>query len=152
MKKLPVQWYININEDIDNKLMKKFKNWISQKFMQDVGFEPEFNSYNYGFDGELHRCTSLGEKITLEYWHDCVFGVKEQFEQGEEVLVKDKNHDEWVSVLFVCEYNGLYVADCEGDVDCWDECKKKPSKLDLKIEELKKLAQENGVKLTIICE
>jgi len=131
-------------------------NQISQtggKFKEDVGFEPEFNSFNYGFDGKVHRCTNLGQELTLEDWNDMVFG--EQFEKGEEVLVRDKNYDKtatWVTAIFVSEFEGKFVAKWEDGIDCWDECKKKPSELDIKIEELKKLAEEKGVKLTVICE
>lgn len=147
MKTLPKQWYINICKDMDNFLMDKFKGWISDKFLIDIGFRLKFNSINYGFDGNIYRCTSNGEEITLQYWHDCVFG--EEFEQGEEVLVKDSHHDSWTEAKFICEYKDKFLVEWKSDFYLWHECKRKPSELDIKIDELRKLAEEKGLKITI---
>lgn len=149
MKNLPNEWVVNIKKNENNKLIDKFKKWFNTNTSKQHSFVFNYYGQRSGI-GMYFDFLWKENEITLEEWHECVF--EKQFKEGELVLVKDKNHDEWFSVIFVCEYNGLYIADWDGDVDSWEECKNKPSELDEKIKELNDLAQEKGIKLTITFE
>lgn len=149
MERLLKVWFIDVRQE--HPLIGIFRDW----FDQQVGCNHTFCSNFYGVNEKgIYDCSGshCENVIALEEWYKCVFSVKEQFEKGEEVLVKDKHHNSWVEKTFVCEYKERFVVENKGYLTTWDECKKKPSELDVKIEELKKLAEEKSVKLTIICE
>lgn len=151
MKKLPNKWLIYITGSI-NPLLPKFKKWFNEFDSTDYSFC--FKYYGMNERGTFCTDNSCYQLITLEEWNDCVFGKEETFEKGEEVLVRDKRWtdiNEWVSAIFIAEYRDRYIVECAG-LNSFDQCKKKPSELDVKIEELKKFAKEKGKKLTVIVE
>lgn len=150
MEKLPEVWHINIEEEVNNDLLWNFRRWYTPLFKGVGGVAPNFMSDCYGFDGKRYLCTTKGEKLTLMQWYNCIFG--EQFKKGEEVLVRDHESEGWDKAIFITEFEGKYLVKWCGDFEIYSQCKKKPSELDIKIEELKKLAEGKGVKLTVICE
>lgn len=155
MKKLPQTWFVDISKEIDLALKAKFIKWFNEN-----ADEPTCGTickYHGSWQGELDYWSIKNhekEVITLNEWHDCVFGKEETFEKGENILVRDNRWtdiNEWVSAIFIAEYKGKYIVECAG-LHAFDQCKKKPSELDIKIEELKKFAEEKGKKLTVIVE
>lgn len=149
MEKLPKVWFVDVRQE--HPLIGIFRDWLDQQ----VGCNHTFCSNFYGvnekgiYDCSVSYCENV---IALEEWYKCVFSVKEQFEKGEEVLVKDNRGREWTKATFIAEYKGIYIVYVNDYLFRFDQCKKKPSEIDVKIEELKKLADEKGVKLTVICE
>jgi len=154
MKNLPNRWLVNLKKEKDSLLIEKFLTWFNKinKDTPSRGFD--FHGYWDNIIGFWSGDGNHKYFITLRQWNEMIFGLtpNEQLEKGEEVLVKDKHHDSWVEKTFICEYKGKFIGENKGFLTSWDECKKKPSELDIKIEELKKLAEEKGVKITVICE
>lgn len=154
MKKLPETWFVDIRQhSASQEIIDKFKKWFKQESKGGYDFSLKY----YGKDGNMFFCwdyaMNIFDLISLEEWHDCVFG--EQFEKGEAVLVRDndwKDTKSWVTAIFITEFEGKFVVDWDEQLYYFDQCKKKPSELDIKIEELKKFAEEKGVKLTVIVE
>lgn len=155
MKKLKDTWFIDINKEDNSELKTKFIKWFNAnaKNPQQSGTFKYYGSYKGNLD---FWCANGMEEyfITLTDWNKIMFGKEETFEKGEEVLVRSSRwtDTDWVKAIFIAEYNECYVVDWGGDISSFDQCKKKPSELDIKIEELKKFAEEKGVKLTIIAE
>lgn len=156
METLPHTWLIDLNKETNEQLIDKFLEWFNSN-----ATNPTLGTtykYHGSWRGELDFWNGDGTSkkyfITLEEWNKMTLGLasNEQFEQGEQVLVKDNHHDSWVEKTFVCQYKGRFIGENKGYLTTWDECKKKPSELDIKIEGLKNLAEEKGVKLTVICE
>lgn len=154
MKKLPETWFVDISKESDLALKAKFIKW----FNENAG-NPTCGTickYHGSWSGELDFWSIESHEkdvISLNEWHDYVFG--EQFEKGEEVLVRDndwKDTTSWMTAIFIAEFNGKFVVDWDEQLYYFDQCKKKPSELDVKIEELKKFAEEKGKKLTVIVE
>ena len=148
MGKLPKKWRVNIfNINQQEDLFKKFKTWINNR---DKGYTYCLNLRFYGCDnyvknavGELYTDEKV---ITLEEWHNAIFG--EEFIQGEKVLVRDNCSGKMIDAIFIAKYNDRYIVAINGGIYPMDECKKF-NELDIKIEELKRLAEEKGLKITI---
>lgn len=150
MKKLPNKWLVCVTGS-NNPLLPKFKEWFNKMNGSELSFAFKY----YGMNEGKTFCTDYTcyQLITLEEWHDCVFG--EQFEKGEDVLVRDsdwKDTTSWVTATFISEFDGKFVVDWDENVYYFDQCKKKPSELDIKIEELKKFAEENIEETLYSCD
>jgi hypothetical protein len=148
MKKLPKTWFVDIHQK--EPLIDVFKTWYNDQNNTEHFYSMQY----YGqINGEYDCLSSASEIISVQEWYDCVFGL--QFEEGERVLVRDnewKNPKLWIGATFIAEFNGKFIVDTGGYVHYFAQCKKKQSELDIKIEELRKLADKRGVKLTIITE
>lgn len=153
MEKLPKTWFVDIKKpNASQELIDKFKKWFKEKSKGGYDFSLKY----YGKSDGMFNCwdyvSDIHYLVTLEQWNEMVFG---EFKKGEEVLVRDndwKNTISWVSAIFLTEFEGKFVVDCDEQLYYFDQCKKKPSELDIKIEELKKLAEEKGKKITITVE
>jgi len=148
MKTLPNEFLIDFQSNAINPLLDKFKDWIDENYNGKYAFNHRY--YGLVSNGCVCEENPKYKVISLEEWNDLLFG--EQFEKGEEVLVKDNGDKEWIKAIFIAEYKDMYIVYVNYYLFRFNECKKKPSELDIKIEELKKLAEEKGVKLTIIAE
>lgn len=154
MKTLPKTWFVDIkNVPVrDVHLLDKFKKWFKEKGKGRYDFSLKYYGKSEGvFSCWDYACNTL-DLITLQDWNEMVFGLNEQFEKGEEVLVRDHESEGWDNAIFIAEFEGNYLTKWCGYFETFCQCKKKLSELDIKIEELKKLAEEKGVKLTIIAE
>jgi len=147
MKKLPTKWHVNILAEENSPLLSEFKKW----FENGCNFSLDWDYDSYGLCNGHYYAHDEGELITLPEWYSN-FGTKVKFEQGELVDAKDTGRDNLCSGKFVCKYEGQFLVQTPTGFYLYDECKKKTSELDIKIEELYKLAEEKGVKLTIIAE
>lgn len=153
MKKLPKTWFVDISKESDLALKAKFIKWFNEN--ADNPTCGTMCKYHGSWRGELDFWSIKSHEkdvISLNEWNDCVFGKEETFEKGEEVLVRDNGDDKWINGIFITEYKNIYIVETNEMVFEYDQCKKKPSELDIKIEELKKFAEEKGLKLTVIVE
>jgi hypothetical protein len=145
MRELPKEWHVNIVTDSKSKYLDKFKKWFQERCRFNLIWDTDI----YGFDGDF-LCFDYGKLISLQEWHDATFG--EDFVQGEEVLAKWGDSETWITAIFIAEINDKFVADWDENLYYFDKCKKKPSEIDIKIEELRKLAEDKGLRFTITFE
>lgn len=144
-------WLVDVRQE--HPLLSEFKEWIQLKIEDILHFSERYYGYNKNAWECFLEVPSHFELITLEEWKEMVFPIETWNPKQGELVEGKVCLDFWVKTTFIAEYKGVFICfhELDKEVTMFDEIRKY-SPLQDKIDELKKLAEEQGLKITINVE